>query len=285
MATVPTFAVQISHAVVVGGSFVGAIFAQADLSDGTLREADLTNVNLGGANLNGVCLVETNLRDAKLDGCRVFGTSVWKSNLEGTIQTNLIITPEDETEITVDNLKIAQFIYLILNNSEVRGIIDTITSKVVLILGRFSAERKAVLDAIREELRTLNYTPVMFDFTRPASRNYIETINTLAGMARFVIADVTDAKVVIQEIHTILREFPSVPVQPLLLRGSEPTAVLLDFMDFGSFLPIHQYASTAALVQELGDRVIKPAEAKAEEIARRRSVAESTLAALRNHSA
>jgi hypothetical protein len=31
-------------------------------------------------------------------------------------------------------------------------VIDTITSKAVLILGRFTDERKAVLDALREEL-------------------------------------------------------------------------------------------------------------------------------------
>ena len=35
--------------------------------------------------------------------------------------------------------------------------IDTITSKVVLILGRFTAERKAVLDALREELSKRHY--------------------------------------------------------------------------------------------------------------------------------
>lgn len=273
---------NLSHASIVGGSFTDAILAQVDLSDGNLRESNLTNVDLRNTNLNGACLVETNLQDAKLDGCRVFGTSVWKSNLEGTTQANLIITPAGETEITVDNLKIAQFLYLILNNREVRDVIDTITSKVVLILGRFTSDRKPALDAIRDALRALNYTPILFDFTRPASRNYIETVSTLAGMARFVIADVTDAKVVLQEIHVILREYPSVPVQPLLLRDNEPTTVLLDFMDFASFLPIHQYADVRSLTDELVDKVIAPAEAKAAEIVQRRNAAERVLAGLRS---
>jgi hypothetical protein len=39
------------------------------------------------------------------------------------------------------------------NNQEIRGVIDTITSKAVLILGRFSEGRKPLLDAIRYELR------------------------------------------------------------------------------------------------------------------------------------
>ena len=41
----------------------------------------------------------------------------------------------------LDNLKVAQFVYLLLNNAEIRDVIDTITSKVVLILGRHALER------------------------------------------------------------------------------------------------------------------------------------------------
>jgi hypothetical protein len=55
----------------------------------------------------------------------------------------LIITPENKPgpEITVDNIEVAQFIYLLLHNQKIRDVIDTITSKVVLILGRFSEKR------------------------------------------------------------------------------------------------------------------------------------------------
>jgi hypothetical protein len=96
--------------------------------------------------------------------------------LENAIQKNLIITQEDEATITVDNLKVAQFIYLMLNNAAIREVIDTITSKVVLILGRFTPSRKAILDALREELRKRNYSPVLFDFEKPASRDLTGTI-------------------------------------------------------------------------------------------------------------
>jgi len=64
----------------------------------------------------------------------------------------------------------------------------------VLILGRFAPERKAILDAIRDALRTRDYLPVLFDFEKPSSRDITETVSTLAHMARFVIADITDAK-------------------------------------------------------------------------------------------
>jgi hypothetical protein len=87
----------------------------------------------------------------------------------------LIITPSNEPEITVDNIEIAQFIYLLLNNQKIRDVIDTITSKVVLILGRFTPQRKAVLDALREELRRRDYLPILFDFDKPASRDRIHS--------------------------------------------------------------------------------------------------------------
>ena len=91
--------------------------------------------------------------NANLTGCRIYGMSAWDLNLEGVRQADLIITRRGQPEITVDNLEMAEFIYLLLNNERIRHVIDTITSKVVLILGRFTPERKAVLDALREELR------------------------------------------------------------------------------------------------------------------------------------
>jgi hypothetical protein len=41
----------------------------------------------------------------------------------------------------------------------------------VLILGRFTEERKLVLDALREELRQRCYLPILFDFEKPRWRS------------------------------------------------------------------------------------------------------------------
>ena len=62
----------------------------------------------------------------------------------------------------------------------------------MLILGRFTEERKAVLDAIRDELRRRDYIPILFDFDKPANRDLTETISLLARMARFIVADITE---------------------------------------------------------------------------------------------
>src|SRR5215471_8655326 len=142
----------------------GADLARANLREAVLFKANLTGADLSGADLSGAGLslaplVSADLTDAVLTGCRIYGVSAWGLKLERAKQQNLVITPEDEPTVTVDNIEIAQFIYLLLHNQKVRDVIDTITSKTVLILGRFTDERKAVLDALREELRKRNYLP------------------------------------------------------------------------------------------------------------------------------
>jgi hypothetical protein len=92
--------------------------------------------------------VNSDLSGADLTGCRIYGVSAWRLKLERAKQQNLIITDFDEPTVTVDNIEVAQFIYLMLNNQKVRDVIDTITSKAVLILGRFTHNRKAVLDCV-----------------------------------------------------------------------------------------------------------------------------------------
>ena len=174
----------------------------------------------------------------------------------------MVITREDEPEITVDNIEVAQFIYLLLHNEKIRDVIDTITSKAVLILGRFTDERKAVLDALREELRKRNYLPILFDFEKPRSRDTDETITLLARMARFVIADISDAKSVLQELRAIVPDLPSVPVQPIILAMQEEPGMFDFYRNRPSFLPVHRYASQEQLLADLGEKVIRPAELK-----------------------
>jgi hypothetical protein len=165
--------------------------------------------------------------------------------------------------MTVDNLKVAQFIYLLLNNEEIREVIDTIISKVVLILGRFTSERKALLDAIRDELRRQNYLPVMFDFDKPASRSYTETITTLARMARFVIADLTDAIEVRAELSKIVPDLPSLPVQPLILASQTEFITFVDLRRYPWVLEPFRYRDPDHAIASLPEMVLAPAEAAA----------------------
>src|SRR5690348_14880374 len=153
-----------------------------------------------------------------------------------------------------------------MHNEKIREVIDTITSKVVLILGRFTPERKAVLDALRDELRHRNYLPILFDFDKSAGRDITETVSLLARMARFVVADITDAKSIPQELSIIVPDLPSVPVQPLLLEGSNEYSMFEHFRRYPWVLKPYRYQSQEQLISDLGERVIRPAEARADPV-------------------
>lgn len=244
----------------------GANLGQADLSGAILHTTNCTEADFRDARLFSANLTETKLQGADLTGCSIYGISVWNVDLTKTKQEQLIVTRPSEPEIRVDNLEMAQFIYLLLNNQKIRNIIDTITSKVVLILGRFTHERKQVLDAIRDELRRRDYTPVVFDFEKPANRDITETVSTLAHMSRFVIADITEAKSIPQELMAIVPDLPSVPVQPLLQTGADEYGMFEHFRRFPWVLKVFRYGDTASIVAALQDEVIGPAEAKAKEM-------------------
>ena len=125
-----------------------ANFSKSDLSGATLVQANLTSARFIDVRLTGAKIIDSDLsfatlarvtlEKATLTNCWVFGISSWSVTTdELTEQKNLIITPlEDRSMVVVDNLEVAQFIYLLLNNAKIRHVIDTITSKVVLILGR-----------------------------------------------------------------------------------------------------------------------------------------------------
>jgi uncharacterized protein YjbI with pentapeptide repeats len=246
---------------------IGADLTMADLTMADLTMADLYGANLIGADLAYARLVDADITNADLTGCRIYGVSAWGLKLnDKTKQRNLLITKENESEITVDNIEVAQFIYLLLHNEKIREVIDTITTKTILILGCFTSERKQVLDALRDELRKQDLLPIIFDFSIPESRDVTETVKVLAGLARFVIADITDATEVRVELHNILRDFISLPVQPILLRGQPEFISMQHLKKFPWLLPTFEYDSQEHLLVSLHKDVVGPAEAKALEL-------------------
>jgi len=242
----------------------------ASLHRANLAEANLAGASLNRANLEAALLLETNFERANLAECSVYGASAWNVNLTGANQKDLIITRRDEPVITVDNLEVAQFIYLLLNNDKIRRVIDTITSKAVLILGRFTPKRKAVLNAIRKELRKYDYVPVVFDFDKPASRDTHETITTLARMARFVIADITEPRSIPQELVSIVETLPSVPVKPILKQGCEPWGMYDHIRSYPWVLKLHRYRNVDDLILSLEAKVITPVAARANKLLKRK---------------
>jgi hypothetical protein len=104
-----------------------------------------------------------------------------------------------------------------------------------------------------------------------------ETVSTLAHLARFVIADITDAKSIPQELKAIVPNLPSVPVQPIILESQYEYEMFKDFGGFLSVLPPYRYRNKACLLASLEERVITPAIRRAEAIEERRKEFEQQL--------
>jgi hypothetical protein len=261
----------------------GATLRTADLRAATLRAADLSGAYFGGANLGGANLSEADLRyaslvdaditNADLTGCRIYGVSAWGLKLsDETKQRNLIITTSGEPEITVDDIEVAQFVYLLLNNAKIRNVIHTVGNKGVLLLGRFTEGRIAVLERLRAELRERGYLPIVFNFDKSETRDFTETVRLLAGLAHFVIADVTNPKSTPLELQATVPEI-MVPFLPIIEEGEKPFAMLQDlrikYRDW-VFEPLH-YSSLDALVGALDKEIIGPAEVRFDELVVRKA--------------
>jgi uncharacterized protein YjbI with pentapeptide repeats len=244
-----------------GANLQGVNLRSADLTGTSFIGADLTRADLRRANLRYSRIIESKVDFANFSNCRVYGMSAWDVSSSGAIESDHIITQPDEPTITVDSLEVAQFVYLLLSSARIRQTIDTITAKVVLILGRFTPERLSVLEKIREALRNRDYLPMLFDFAGPTSRDLTETISTLAHLARFVIADLTDARSIPQELMAIVPSLPSVPVQPLLAAGQAEYGMFEHFRRYPWVLELVSYPDEDTLVSLLDQKVIAPAEA------------------------
>ena len=135
----------------------------------------------------------------------------------------MLITAEDEPAVTVDSIEVAQFVYLLLNNENIRDVIDTVGKKGVLLLGRFTEGRIVVLERLRDELRKRGYLPIVFNFDKPKTKTFAETVRVLAGLSRFVIADVTDPQSVPAELQAAVPA-AMVPFVPIITQSSSLSA-------------------------------------------------------------
>ena len=287
---------RLLYAFMRGADLAAANCHGVDFSFASLNDATLSQANLTDSNLSHVSLVRAVIDGAILVNTRVYGIAAWDLKGSPAVQQDLIITQENtlgdkgyyyvlqESErarldgamstvdreihdgmlappaVRLDNLELAQFVNLLLRNEKIRDVIDTIGEKGVLILGRFTKERKIVLDSIRTGLRQLGFVPMMFDFERPTQRDFTETIKTLAGLSRFIIADITNPKSSPLELQATMPEY-MVPFVPIIEESEEPFAMFRDLKQkYGEWvLDILKYDSPDNLIRALESAVVRPA--------------------------
>jgi hypothetical protein len=107
----------------------------------------------------------------------------------------------------------------------------------------------------------------VFDFQPSTNQTTLETIKTLASIARFVIADLTDARSVLQELQAIVPALPSVAVR-LLIKKSEHEYGMLDYIKAYRSVgeKTYEYQRMEDLIASIKENVIAPAEAKVKEL-------------------
>jgi uncharacterized protein YjbI with pentapeptide repeats len=279
---------NLAKAHLLGADLNSADLREANLKGANLAGSDFTGVDLAGANLSGAnlqttILVDCDLTDADLSGCRIYGVSAWNVKIEGTKQHNLVLTPRsgigyfapgfgpDEPEITVDDIQVAQLVYLLLHNERIRNVIDTIGKKGVLLLGRFTEGRIQVLERLRDKLRSLGFLPMVFNFDKPETKDFTETVRLLANMSHFVIADITNPRAAPLELQATVPDY-MVPFVPILEEGQEPFSMFEDLQKkYDWVLPVMVYPTVDHLIDVLDDKVIVAAQAKFNELLARRT--------------
>lgn len=261
------------QAILAGADLTGAHLEGANFCRTDFYETNFTGAHLTGANLQGVQLARTILAGADLRGCTVYGMSAWDLDLQQktkhdrlTIKYQSVIGgSEREEDIIVDGLDLAAFIYSTLNNRNIARIIDGASRKWVLILGRFTDQRKHVLEKLRDTLKDKQYIPIIFDFQRPDRRDLVETLMLLAGMSAFVIVDISAPRSTPLELQAIASNY-GVPIFPILKGNANAFGMFPGLRKFRWVFPVVRYRSPADLVSQLHARVIGPAEREAERL-------------------
>ncbi|TET10396.1 MAG: pentapeptide repeat-containing protein [Candidatus Atribacteria bacterium] len=213
----------------------------SDLSCVTFKKASLIETNLTSCNLN-----EVDLSDAKLINCNIYGVSTWKLETNhNTIMKDLIITkvhPDGKLpKITTNDLEIAQFLYLIINNKKIKNVIDRMRTHCVLILGSFSEDKtdgicpKVVLEKIKEILPRYNFIPIVFDFDPSKKLDFLSTVKTLALLSSFVIVDLSIAAGQLIELGNLVQVTP-VPFIPIISNTTKHvTSMIQSFRNYPWF--------------------------------------------------
>ena len=156
-----------------------------------------------------------------------------------------------------------------LDGADYGELMSELVARGVLILGRFTARRRRILEAIQQSLqhRASSYIPVLFTFQKPKGRDLIESVMGFAALSRFVIADLTEPKSIPAELQQIVPSYPSLPVVPIISATAREFATFENIKRRNNVVkPTVVYHDQDHLLGILDTKVIAPAEAKLMEL-------------------
>jgi hypothetical protein len=213
-------------------------------------------------------MVRTDVEDASFRGCSITGLTAYDLRGAPRDESQLVVSDAHGLTVKVDFLEAPHFITLL--RSERLGLaLARIEPKVVLILGRFTPERKAVLEQLRADLARKEWVALVFDF--PAPKGITPTFKVMASICGWVVADVTDPSEVRNEITLIAREHPSVPIRPILQDRRREWLGLAELRKQGANIaPTVRYRNTAHLLAMVDEALIAPVRGQLDQLRKRR---------------
>ena len=286
------------HADLRGATFFDAKLLGADLRDSNLTGAwlhnsDLTLARLESAHLSAALLTACNLNHANLKGTDLRGMYFWGCSYWGVLldkrtqQAGIKITmdnfdwielaiqnprrgaafPKPDFPIEIDDLQVADFVRQINDHpGRVADMVSAASSRLVLLLGRFSGGRKGLLEGIEGVLSEMGYVGMVFDFRPPENRDVIESVSILAGLSNFVIADLTDSRSTALESQLVIPAL-AVPFIPIIREGKRAFSMFAALQQKYPWVrPIVVYRSQDELRRRLKGEIIPDAARWAEKL-------------------
>ena len=148
-------------------------------------------------------------------------------------------------------------------------IMSELSRRRVLILGRFTGRRLKILETIKSRLAAHpnRYIPELFTYSKPDSRDLMESIIGFAALSRFIIADLSEPKSLPSELEGIVPNFQSVPVVPVINQTGREYATFSSVQRRPNVVkPTVRYRDLDDLLQKLDAVVVPLAEQKLEEV-------------------
>ena len=209
-------------------NFAGSTFRNTKFNKTILTGASFYGSTIVNCNLNRVNMVGADFRVKEIRETVVYGISAWDlQTCDEMIQSNLVIEKtyglysdlvrEGKVPMTVDRIELAEFIYFLTSHTKMRDTLNVLNQRGVLLLGRFEDGGVEQLKAVGAWLKGRGYMPMIFDFARPDSLDMMETVVTMAGLAKFIVADLSGPSVPL-ELQKIFDQFE----KPVLAIGKGP---------------------------------------------------------------
>ena len=113
---------------------------------------------------------------------------------------------------------------------------------------------------------------MVFNFDKPETKDFTETVRLLANLSHFVIVDITNPRSAPLELQATVPDY-MVPFAPILQQGEEPFSMFEDLQNKYDWVlrPVVRYPSVDRLIEVLEDKVVRRAEAKFRKLLARRT--------------